>query len=88
MEGSSTSGGSPHVIGVGAGCSRSTRVAAWSVQAGHDLLERVEVRFRDALPDATVLTHSEPSEDPVLTTATRSAANPSATHLGGTLGTR
>jgi cation diffusion facilitator family transporter len=37
---------------------------AWTVQAGHDLLERVEATIRDALPDTTVLTHLEPSEDP------------------------
>lgn len=37
---------------------------AWTVQAGHDLLERVEAAIRDALPDTTVLTHIEPSEDP------------------------
>jgi len=37
---------------------------AWTVQAGHDLLERIEAAIRDTLPDTTVLTHIEPSEDP------------------------
>jgi len=37
---------------------------AWTVQAGHDLLERLEAAIRHALPDTTVLTHMEPSEDP------------------------
>ena len=37
---------------------------AWTVQAGHDLLERVEAAVRAALPDTTVMTHIEPSEDP------------------------
>jgi cation diffusion facilitator family transporter len=37
---------------------------AWTVQAGHDLLERIEATVRDVLPDTTVLTHLEPSEDP------------------------
>ena len=37
---------------------------AWTVQAGHDLVERVEAAICDALPDTTVLTHMEPSEDP------------------------
>jgi len=36
----------------------------WTVQAGHDLLEKVEAAIRQALPDTTVLTHLEPSEDP------------------------
>ena len=37
----------------------------WTVQQGHDLLERVERDLRRALPDATVFTHLEPLEDPV-----------------------
>jgi cation diffusion facilitator family transporter len=37
---------------------------SWTVQRGHDLLERVEKDVRDALPDATVFTHLEPLEDP------------------------
>jgi cation diffusion facilitator family transporter len=37
----------------------------WSVQRGHDLLERIEGDVRSALPDSTVFTHLEPIEDPV-----------------------
>jgi cation diffusion facilitator family transporter len=37
----------------------------WSVQRGHDLLERIEGDVRAALPDSTVFTHLEPIEDPV-----------------------
>jgi cation diffusion facilitator family transporter len=37
---------------------------AWTVQAGHDVLEQVEQAIRAALPDTTVLTHLEPREDP------------------------
>jgi cation diffusion facilitator family transporter len=37
----------------------------WSVQRGHDLLERVEEDIRHAVPDSTVFTHLEPIEDPV-----------------------
>lgn len=37
---------------------------AWSVQRGHDLLEKLEADIRSALPHATVLTHLEPIEDP------------------------
>jgi len=36
----------------------------WSVQRGHDLVERVERDLRAALPHATVFTHLEPLEDP------------------------
>ena len=36
----------------------------WSVQKGHDLLERLEGELRAALPDATFFTHLEPLEDP------------------------
>ncbi len=36
----------------------------WSVQRGHDLLERIEGDVRSALPDSTVFTHLEPIEDP------------------------
>ncbi|HKT02124.1 MAG TPA: cation diffusion facilitator family transporter, partial [Rugosimonospora sp.] len=36
----------------------------WSVQRGHDLLERIEAAVREALPDSTVWTHLEPREDP------------------------
>jgi cation diffusion facilitator family transporter len=37
----------------------------WSVQRGHDLLERIEEGIRDAVPNSTVFTHLEPAEDPV-----------------------
>jgi len=37
----------------------------WSVQQGHDMLERIEADIRDALPPVTVLTHLEPLGDPV-----------------------
>ncbi|MCC6609798.1 MAG: cation transporter [Burkholderiales bacterium] len=36
----------------------------WSVQRGHDLLERIEADVRAAVPNATVFTHLEPGEDP------------------------
>src|SRR5690242_2178520 len=36
----------------------------WSVQRGHDLLERVEEEVRAAVPNSTVFTHLEPIEDP------------------------
>lgn len=36
----------------------------WSVQAGHDLVERVEAELRAAVEPATVFTHLEPIEDP------------------------
>ncbi len=38
---------------------------AWSVQRGHDLVERIEADIRAAVPHASVLTHLEPLEDPV-----------------------
>jgi cation diffusion facilitator family transporter len=37
---------------------------AWSVQRGHDLLERIEAQIREALPNTTLTTHMEPIEDP------------------------
>jgi cation diffusion facilitator family transporter len=37
---------------------------AWTVQRGHDLLERIESDIRGRLPNATVFTHIEPIEDP------------------------
>jgi cation diffusion facilitator family transporter len=37
---------------------------AWTVQRGHDLVERIEADIRQALPDTTVFTHLEPVEDP------------------------
>jgi cation diffusion facilitator family transporter len=36
----------------------------WTVQRGHDLVERVEYDLRAALQRATVFTHLEPLEDP------------------------
>jgi cation diffusion facilitator family transporter len=37
----------------------------WTVQRGHDLLERIEEAIRGAVPNSTVFTHLEPLEDPV-----------------------
>lgn len=37
----------------------------WTVQQGHNLLERIESEIRTALPMANVSTHLEPVEDPV-----------------------
>jgi len=37
----------------------------WTVQQGHDLLERIEQEIRAAVPRSTVITHLEPLEDPV-----------------------
>lgn len=37
----------------------------WTVQAGHDTLERIEEAIRNALPAINVFTHLEPLEDPV-----------------------
>lgn len=37
----------------------------WSVQRGHDLLEEIEGRLREAVPRINVLTHLEPIEDPL-----------------------
>ena len=38
---------------------------SWTVQRGHDLLERIERRIREAVPNSVVDTHLEPIEDPV-----------------------
>jgi cation diffusion facilitator family transporter len=38
---------------------------AWTVQTGHDWLERIEGEIRAAVPNAHVLTHLEPIEDPL-----------------------
>ena len=38
---------------------------SWSVQRGHDLVERVEAHLREQLGSVTVFTHLEPGEDPV-----------------------
>lgn len=37
----------------------------WSVQQGHDWLERIEADVRSVIPRCTVFTHLEPIEDPV-----------------------
>lgn len=37
---------------------------AWTVQRGHDLVDRLEADLAAALPGATVSTHLEPLEDP------------------------
>jgi divalent metal cation (Fe/Co/Zn/Cd) transporter len=37
----------------------------WTVQRGHDLLEEIEERIREAVPRSVVDTHLEPVEDPV-----------------------
>lgn len=37
----------------------------WTVERGHDLLERIEAEIRDQVPNVTVFTHLEPLEDPV-----------------------
>jgi len=36
----------------------------WSVQRGHDLLEKIESDIHEALPRALITTHLEPVEDP------------------------
>ena len=37
----------------------------WTVQRGHDLLERIEDQIRERVPLSTVFTHLEPIEDPL-----------------------
>lgn len=37
----------------------------WTVQQGHDVLERVEADLRERLGNVTVFTHLEPVDDPV-----------------------
>jgi cation diffusion facilitator family transporter len=37
---------------------------SWTVQRGHDLLERIESDLRASLPGVTVFSHLEPMEDP------------------------
>jgi cation diffusion facilitator family transporter len=37
---------------------------AWTVQRGHDLVERIEGRLCERLPGASIFTHLEPAEDP------------------------
>ncbi len=36
----------------------------WTIQQGHELLERIEADVRHALPHSTIFTHIEPVEDP------------------------
>jgi cation diffusion facilitator family transporter len=36
----------------------------WTVQQGHELLERIEQAMREAVPGLVVVTHLEPAEDP------------------------
>jgi divalent metal cation (Fe/Co/Zn/Cd) transporter len=36
----------------------------WSVQRGHELLERIEADIRRAIPNASLLTHLESLDDP------------------------
>lgn len=43
----------------------------WSVQRGHDLVERIEAEIRGAVPNSTVFTHLEPREDPAAWRDTR-----------------
>ena len=37
---------------------------AWTVQQGHDLVERIEADIRRAVRNVTVLTHLESLDDP------------------------
>lgn len=37
---------------------------SWTVQQGHDWLEKLEANLRERLPAATIFTHLEPIEDP------------------------
>ena len=36
----------------------------WTVHEGHQLMERIEIDIRQALPDTTIFTHLESLEDP------------------------
>jgi cation diffusion facilitator family transporter len=38
---------------------------AWSVQQGHDLVEKIEAEIRAVVTESTVFTHLEPIEDPL-----------------------
>jgi divalent metal cation (Fe/Co/Zn/Cd) transporter len=56
---------------------------AWTVQRGHELVERVERDIEAALGDAAIITHLEPIEDPasyddVALAPPRSASKPGA----------
>lgn len=48
----------------------------WTVQRGHDLLERIEERIRRSIPRCTVFTHLEPLEDPASFEDTRLERSP------------
>ncbi|OGK56517.1 transporter [Candidatus Roizmanbacteria bacterium RIFCSPLOWO2_02_FULL_38_10] len=37
---------------------------SWSVQKGHDFLEKIEKEIRESIPKSTIFTHLEPIEDP------------------------
>jgi cation diffusion facilitator family transporter len=37
----------------------------WTVQHGHEILERIEADIRQTIPNVTVFTHLEPLDDPV-----------------------
>jgi divalent metal cation (Fe/Co/Zn/Cd) transporter len=37
---------------------------AWTVHEGHQLMDRIEVDMKKALPNTTVFTHLESLEDP------------------------
>ncbi len=50
----------------------------WTVQRGHDLLEAIEERIREAVPRSVVDTHLEPIEDPVSWADTRLERPPQA----------
>jgi cation diffusion facilitator family transporter len=50
----------------------------WSVQQGHDWLEKLEADLRARLPSATVFTHLEPIEDPCSWEDTRLERPPTA----------
>jgi cation diffusion facilitator family transporter len=55
----------------------------WTVQRGHELLEKIENDIRQALPRTTVFTHLEPIDDPVSwddATLERSAGEKPAPH--------
>ena len=36
----------------------------WTVQRGHELLDKIEAAIRQALPEAVVFTHLESLDDP------------------------
>jgi divalent metal cation (Fe/Co/Zn/Cd) transporter len=38
---------------------------AWSVQQGHDLVEKIEAEIRAVVSESSVFTHLEPIEDPL-----------------------